>query len=372
MKVHGPNELVNDVQDGGLCIGCGACVNLCPYFRNYRGKTSALFPCTLAQGRCHASCPKAEVDLDELAGRYWGTSYAGTPLGTYREILGARAGTKMQAGSFQGGGTVSALVTLALKRKRIDAAILTGCSGIEPVPRIATRPKEISACGSSKFISAPTLAAMNQAVREGRRRLAVVGTPCQMTAVAQMRLNPLAREDFVDPVALTVGLFCNWSLDHRGLTAFLKKRVDLGSIRSMDIPPPPANLLVLHMKEGKVEIPLDEVRPLIPETCSICPDMTAEWADVSVGMYEGRPGWNTLVVRTDRGAALVEEAQAKGFLETEPMPDAYTEGLKRAVLQKKQRAVRAAMKREVLNTSQDGKRSVLRIRPEVVESILSQ
>lgn len=371
MKVFGPNELLNDVQKGGLCVGCGACVDLCPYFRNYRGKTSMLFPCTLAQGRCYASCPKAEVDLDELAARHWGGSYSGEPLGNYREILAARAGEKMGKGRFQGGGTVSALVTFALKRKQIDAAVLTDRKGLEPVPRLVTRPRDVAACGSSKFVAAPTLAVMNMAVREGHRRLAVVGTPCQMTAVAQMRLNPLARDDFVDPVAMAVGLFCNWALDHRALAAFLEKRLDPSRIRAMDIPPPPANVMILETADGKLEFPLDDIRPLIPQTCFICPDMTSEWSDLSVGMFEGRTGWNTLLVRTERGGALVEEARARGFLETESMPAPYTDSLAKAALQKKQRALRTATTREVLNVNQDGKRSALRVRPEVVDSILS-
>ena len=66
MHVLGPNELVEDVFNRNLCIGCGACVNLCSYYKNHRGKTARLFPCDLSQGRCYAYCPKAEVDLDEL------------------------------------------------------------------------------------------------------------------------------------------------------------------------------------------------------------------------------------------------------------------------------------------------------------------
>jgi coenzyme F420 hydrogenase subunit beta len=88
-------------------------------------------------------------------------------------------------------------------------------------------------------------------------------------------------------------------------------------------------------------------------------------------MFEGRPGWNTLLVRSERGAGLVAEARAKGFLETESMPASYTDSLAKAALQKKQRAIRTATTRELLNVSQNGKRSALRIRPEAVDSILS-
>jgi coenzyme F420 hydrogenase subunit beta len=66
-KIKGQNELQEMVLNTGLCTGCGACIDLCPYLRSYRGKTAILFPCTLTQGKCFAFCPKVEVDLDKLS-----------------------------------------------------------------------------------------------------------------------------------------------------------------------------------------------------------------------------------------------------------------------------------------------------------------
>jgi coenzyme F420 hydrogenase subunit beta len=57
MPVFGPRELIEDVFKKNLCIGCGACVELCPYFKNYKGQTAMLYPCTLSRGRCFAFCP---------------------------------------------------------------------------------------------------------------------------------------------------------------------------------------------------------------------------------------------------------------------------------------------------------------------------
>ena len=51
-------------------------------------------------------------------------------------------------------------------------------------------------------MAAPTLAGLNQGVQKGYRQMGVVGTPCQMMAVAKMRSNLLKKEAFVDPVAL--------------------------------------------------------------------------------------------------------------------------------------------------------------------------
>ena len=370
MRVFGPNELLEDVQKKDLCIGCGACVDLCPYFRNHRGKTSMLFPCALSQGTCYTGCPKAEVDLGELASKFWGEPYQGSALGKHSRFLAARAGKKMGRGPFQGGGTVSALIAFSLQKGLIEAAALTGREGILPVPKLVSDPDEIVGCATSKFMAAPTLSALNRGMKEGYSRLGVVGTPCQVTAVAKMRSNPLEKDDFSDPVSLVIGLFCNWALDTRGFTAFLADSMDVSGIKGMDIPPPPAQVMVIDNGEDKVEIPLEEIRPFIPDTCLICPDMTSEWADVSVGMLEGRPGWNILIVRTNTGAELVRGAEEEGLLITEPISEEYVEHLTGAAANKKKKAITAARDRGLLNTKEDEARAVFRIPDEVVDSIL--
>ena len=368
-QIFGSVELLEDVHKRDLCIGCGACVDLCPYFKNYRGKTSQLFACTLEQGRCFAYCPKAEVDLNDLTRKIWHADYDGSPLGPYRKVLASRAGTQMDRGAFQAGGTVSALMAFALKNKLIDAAALTDRDGLTPVARLVTDWQKVTGCASSKFMASPTLSALNMGVREGYRRLGVVGTPCQMTAVAQMRSNPLEKKEHDVPVGLSVGLFCNWSVDTRQLINLLDQRLKISEIRSMDIPPPPAGLLVLETDNGRMEVSLSEIKPLIPHTCYICLDMTSEFADLSVGMYEGRPGWNTLMVRSERGAEMVDQAHRENFIETEEFPAENLAHLSRAAAEKKERALRTLIRRGLIN-NQGEERAAVRIPQEVVDRIL--
>jgi coenzyme F420 hydrogenase subunit beta len=345
MQVFGSNELMEDVHKRELCIGCGACVDLCPYFKNFKGKTSQLFPCNLEQGRCYAYCPKAEVDLNELTLKTRGNAYDGSPLASYRKVLAARAGEKVQLDNVQGGGTVTALLTFAMKTGLIDAAALTGRQALTPLARLVTDWKEIAGYATSKFMASPTLSALNTAVREGYQRIGVAGTPCQMIAVAQMRSNPLGKEEHNVPVTLTVGLFCNWSLDTRRLMDLLSEKLDTSGIGKMDIPPPPAKIMVLETDKGRVEVPLSDIKPLIPHTCYI--------------------------IRSDTGAELVEQAHEEGFIETAVYPSQNLKHLSKAASDKKERSLRTLIRRGLIN-NQDDEHAAVRIPPEIVNKILNR
>jgi coenzyme F420 hydrogenase subunit beta len=368
MNNFGPNELIEEVINKNLCIGCGACIHLCPYFRSYKGKTAMLFPCTLEEGRCFAHCPKIEVDLDELSQQYFGRPYEGGPLGNYLSLHTAKAGPKVEKASFQAGGTVSALMSFALAKGYIDAAVLTDKEGILPVPRIISDPDEVLGCSSSKYSASPTLSALNQAMKDEYKKIGVVATPCQVLSIAQMRMNPLEKEDFADSVALVVGLFCTWAIDFRTFAPFISERVDINTITKVDIPPPPSEIMEVYMGDEKIGIPLNEIRELVPDTCGYCIDMTSEFSDLSVGVLEGRPDMNTLIIRTERGQKIVNEAVEEGSLVIEDIPKENLEHLMWAGGNKKKRALTKAKEEGMINTEGD-KKSYLRLQSKTVDEI---
>ena len=80
-------------------------------------------------------------------------------------------------------------------------------------------------------------------------------------------------------------------------------------------------------------------------TCTYCLDMTAEFADISVGSVEGIEGWNTVLVRTNAGVKLIELSKAKGKLETGHLPSQILAHLKEAALLKKKRALKEIIKK---------------------------
>ncbi len=346
MQIAGSKELAEQVQNKELCVSCGACVGLCPYFKAHKGKVVMTFPCELSQGRCYAHCPRTEVDFDGLSRKIFGSEYNGSPLGTYRRIAASKAGEKMGSGPFQNGGTVSALTTLALKSGLIDAAVLTGREGMIPVPRLVTQPEEVLQCASTKYMATPTVACVNLGEKEGYQKMGIVGTACQLTAVAQMKCNPLEKEDFKDSTALSIGLFCTWALDTKKFIDFISTKIDTDEITGMDVPPPPAETFVVKAGGKTVEIPLNDIRALVPKGCSLCPDMTAEWSDLSVGAFEGKSEWNTLIIRSEKGEALVDQAVKEGFLVVDDFPAASLDHLTLGAGNKKKRAQDNAKKEE--------------------------
>jgi len=360
--IMGQNELREMVLDKGLCTGCGACIELCPYFKSYKGATAITFPCDSPQGRCFAYCPKIEVNLEDLSQKFFGKPLSDHPLGSYQEILVSKAGKKVRTAAFQAGGTVSALIYFAIKHGDLEGAVLTDHDGLLPTPRFIVNPEDVFECASSKYTAAPTLSALNKAVKDGFKKIGVVATPCQALATALLRTNPLKENAFIDPIGLVIGLFCTWALDFRAFEKYLATRVDIEKIAKIDIPPPPAEIMEIYFTKGEnVEIPLDEIRPLVSPGCSYCIDMTSEFSDLSVGVLEGRPDMNTLIIRTERGRKVVDEACQAGYLEVSDISQDNLEHLIWAAANKKKRSLARAMQKDMINPPGKDTKAYLRL-----------
>jgi len=345
-EIKGPQDLERDVIKADLCALCGACLGLCPYFRAYRGKIVLTDNCNLTSGRCYAFCPRTPTDLDALCREIFGKPYSGDALGIHRQVVMARSQDKTVLSKAQYGGLTSDLVALALKRKMIAGAVLTQRGrDLLSAGQVATNKTQVLACAGSNYIASPTLQAFNQGVDDSFNSLGAVGTPCQVLALAKMRINPLENKNHIEKLALTIGLFCTWALSYREMLSFLKQEFPVEKIGKMDIPPPPANVFQMKLPGGARSVSLDQIRKFIRPTCLFCFDMTAEFSDLSIGAVEGVPGWNTVIVRTKKGEELLEAARKGKRIQVREIPAANLVHLKEAALLKKKRALENILKR---------------------------
>lgn len=371
MQVFGPKELQSDVLQKDLCAGCGACVSLCPYFKTHKGRTAAMFQCGKDGGRCYAYCPRAGVDLDRLTSMMFNGAYRGDAMGNYKAIYASEKGDIAGEGNVQNGGTVSAIIKFALKSGAIDSAILTGRKGALSVPEIVTDPDKVFGYASSKYSTSPVVGAFNRAADSGFTKIGFVGTPCAVTAIAKIRSNPTEKTDFSDRSGIVIGLFCTWALDTSKIEKTLKDKIDIDSLRRVDIPPPPSEAMTFSTPSRDLVLPLGEIRPDIPNACAYCHDMTAEFADISVGALEidGGKNRNVLIVRTERGEKLVRDAVDAGFLVTSPLPDGVMEGLSKASMNKKVRGITRLASEKMING--DAERPVIIINSDALKSIMN-
>jgi len=346
VKTKGIGDLFKEVIDKGLCTVCGACVGDCPYVVYYRGKIRMLDLCTRTEGHCYEYCPRTFTDLDTVSRRIHGTPYSADEIGTVRQVFMARAGDAGTRKKGQYGGTVSSLLAMALEDGLVDAAILSRDTG-DRVPSgfVARTASQVLEGAGSNYIAYPALEALNRLPRDNRERLGIVVTPCQSLALAKMITSPPAQRVSMGNVRLSIGLFCTWALAYGSFYEFLKNNVDLGKVKKFDIPPPPADRFDAYVGKDVKSFPLDEIRKHRMPTCAYCLDMTAEFADISVGSVEGVEGWNTVIVRTQPGMDIFEDAQKKGKLEIKELPAQNLAHLKEAALIKKARSVQAIVEK---------------------------
>ena len=212
--------LDTQVIQPGLCTGCGACQGMCPYWDSVEGRTICYFDCERPDGRCQRFCPRMPTDLDALRKQFFPAETILPEIGPFLGLYLTRAADASLRAGAQHGGTMTALVELALKEGFIDAAALTRSrGGLEPEGVLATTAEEVRSCSGSSFQIPPTLAVLNRALREDRyHAIGVVGTPCKTLAAYKMKAQPFAEDgNHAENIGMVFGLFCGWGLDWEGL-----------------------------------------------------------------------------------------------------------------------------------------------------------
>jgi coenzyme F420 hydrogenase subunit beta len=267
-------------------------------------------------------------------------------LGSLRGFYMTRSSDEQIRKGAQHGGTVTALISLALSEGIIDAAVLAGPGeGLLPASTTVYDAPSARKLGGSRFVVSPTVAEFNRAVRGVSRKIGVVATPCQALALAKMRALPVSDAPApMEKLQLVVGLFCGWALWWKKLDGVLATKTDPTRMTGMDIPPSRYHTLEAYTPGGTVSVSLDEIDPCVRDACRTCGDMTAEFSDLSVGSarlpegWEAARRWNQVIVRTQKGMDLLELARRRGVLEFRDPPEGNLAKLKAAALGKRQTA----------------------------------
>lgn len=315
-------EILVKVVRAEKCIGCSACVAVCPVgcLDYVEGKPKLVEKCRNC-GICVIVCPQYEYTRPALEESIFGRQRKPEEeFGIYRRIVIAQANDDNILQSCQDGGVVTALFTYALERGIIYGAAVSGVSQerpFYPVPRLVTTPQEVLECAGTRYSYSPNLLAFQEGISQDKKRLAFVGTPCQIHALR--KIEKLLFE-YVNPLQFALGLLCTESFTYEGLMEKHiqgKLGIDLNDIGKINIK---AKVLVTTKSGETHVIPLKEAKQYTRKSCTTCTDFSAELADVSVGGL-GLSNWNFIVIRTKKGEELFDGAVREGFLKTRPVEE---------------------------------------------------
>lgn len=348
MMVASQKILKKEVLEAGLCTGCGACVGLCPYQVMYHDRTVQLHPCDLENGKCFDFCPRTVTDLNSLRNMLFDSHDITPEIGAVKSYCFSRATDPRLREETQHGGTVTALAESALLGGFIDSAIISAKDREFAQSGLVVKDKEgLRKNAGSRFTVSPTVAAFNQlTMTENAGNIGAVATPCQSLALAKMKLKAASEDRAnIDQPKLIIGLYCGWTLAAGKLNELMSQNdIESGSIYGMDIPAG-KDSLAIHTASGTKLFPLTDIQACIRSACHYCFDSTAEYADISVGAARfGDDGdemrrWNQMIVRTQKGADLIESAIKRGALEVKDAPPESLLQLKKAAVQKKKAAL---------------------------------
>ncbi len=332
----GPEQLDKEVLQAGWCLSCGACVNICPYYLTRGAEVVLIEPCGLSEGACYNVCPRTPVPSQLFEGS------RDIALGSYRDIFWAKSKDPEILARAQYGGVTTTLIDFAIREGEMEGAVLARTSPSDPLlPQgvLAKDREAVLSCAGSKYVGAPTLAELNRAIKDGVKRVAFVGRPCQVLALRRRQLIPDGEPLVPSLIGLVIGLFCFWALSYKPFKEYLSRQLEISAIRKVDIPP---GEVVVYGGDGELgRFPVDEVRPFALASCAICPDVTSELSDISIGSTERDYDFCTVIVRSEAGQHLIDRVASAGRLEIRRPPEDYLELLRRVVLNKKRRAFKA-------------------------------
>jgi len=310
--------------ESGACAGCGACVVACPYrgvLEYSAGEPKVMGECRVC-GICPQVCPRYAVQIDDLERFVFGRARKPEEdFGIYREIHVAKSVDDEVLKCCQDGGVATALISSALDSGVIDGAIVSGVNPSAPwlpMPFVAASRSDVLRYAGTRYTYSPNILALGRCAADGLKRIAFVGTPCQILAFRRIQKIPLRK--LSGAVAFTIGLFCSESFTYEGLMVRKiqdEMGIDLNEIEKMNI----KGKMLLTLKNGKsLEIPLKEAKVYAEGKCRYCGDFSAELADISLGGV-GLNGRTFSVVRTERGEKLFDQAIKEKALDVRSAED---------------------------------------------------
>ena len=352
------DKRLNNVQQIAawrLCMGCGACVSACPEnnIQLIDVPEQGIRPIANSAkcrkcGECVKVCPGIELSHQSFNSQTipqlrlaWG------PVLEVWEGYATDAKIRFEASS---GGAATALALFCLEKENFSGVLHIGAKAEAPLQNVTVfskSRKELLACAGSRYSPAAPCEKLNW-IEEADSPCVFIGKPCDVVA---LRKSQAVKPVLDNKVGLAISIFCAGTPPTKGtyelLDALGAIPEDVEQIRYRGCGWPGET--VVNIKGGN-----DQHRMTYEESwgsilsnygqlrCRLCPDSTGEFADISCGdpwyrkIEPDEPGRSLVLVRTDLGRRILNNAMDAGYVELEPVMPAVLPASQKALLNKRQ------------------------------------
>ncbi len=318
--------LMREVVDQGKCIGCAACVTICPVdvfdYVNEQPKDTRHEACVYCE-LCADVCPvlrPTDQDLGAQIGLKEPLMDDG--FGPYHYGCYARATDKFIAEYGQDGGVCTALMVQMLEDGEINGVVM----GIEEeddaqsgYAKLCTTREEIIAGARSRYTYQPNTVALVEAMKQGIAPIAVIGVPCQVNGVRQQQYSSIrldVAQWYEENIKLVIGLFCSEAFTAESVKALSDEvGVPVKDITNINI----KGKVIVKTRDGEEkQASLKWFGTYARPACLYCLDYAADHSDIGLGGI-GIDGWTFTVVRTEAGHKYFQALLDAGLVETQPL-----------------------------------------------------
>jgi coenzyme F420 hydrogenase subunit beta len=316
-------DTIAKIVDEGLCTGCGTCAYVCPNEAVEMRLEQGLYLPKIDPERCNQCglcvrvCPGHCLNFEMLNSLVFKKQPTDTTLGNYIDCYVGYSNDSNIRYSCSSGGVATHLLVFALEKNLIDAALVTRMkkdSPLESEAFIARTKEDIISASKSKYCPVAVNEALKKIINEDGK-FAVVGLPCHIHGIRKAEsFNPELKKKIV----LHIGLMCAHTISFLGTEFLLEKMsIDKEQVVKLDYRGRgwPGSMSIYFKNNSSLTIPYiggwNAYWPLFssffftPWRCIMCPDMTNELADISLGdaylpeLKREKVGQSIIVTRTE-------------------------------------------------------------------------
>ena len=334
MRTKTFEDLIKEVHEKGICQECGGCVSFCssaeydviglkdPYKPpEYINKDKCL-EC----GICYCICPQTHILDEELNKTYSFSDYSSMPIGNYDNIYSCQATDKEFLDYGTDGGVVNSIIYFMIENKLIDGAVVSKTDA--PFSREATfadSKYDLLKASGAKLDITPQLDEIQKFCTYTHsipklnhykfKKLAVVGTPCQLYTIACMKDLGVTPSQNIE---ISLGLFCyeNFFFERSQIGRFEKDfNIKFSNIIKINI----KEDVIFTLKDESggiktIHVPFNHLENYKRSACNACADFTNIYSDISFGGLGSPEKYTTVIPRTEKGKAVFKKALEAGII----------------------------------------------------------